>query len=515
MGNDPVGRFSPSPLLLKPFHDGTLHRHSHGTVDALHAGHLVPHPRLHREPAVAVLSRISAFTSAAGRGEGTEGEGRGVGVEGRTDIGQYEGPITGRGTRPSEVPAEPTGVPFWCRVRTVASMLALPHDRTGARIKRLRLERHLTQRALADLSTVPYSTLTKVEQGVTVASPHIIASAARALRVEVATVTGQPYTAELRQDELDVLIRPIREALDVYDLGADPDITPRPHQLLADDAESLLAIVRAGEIKRAAGQVAGLMQEATTAAHTASCTEGWLLLASTYRTAHDVASKLGFGDLTAIAPARMDWAAQRGADAVVGGMYRYMRALTYLREGQYRTGDRLICLGLSTLEQADQGRERDVLAGQPHLGAAVMAGRGQDKSRTELHLDEAERIAASTGEAVKVHWLSFGPTNVRVHRVSVAAELDEYATAAEAGSSIRFPREWPASRRSHHYAELTRAQMWTGDLPAAISNLLAARKTAPQQARYHPTIRETHAGLEAAKRQLPDSFLSYGSWLKA
>jgi hypothetical protein len=47
-------------------------------------------------------------------------------------------------------------------------------------------------------------------------------------------VTGQPYAAELRADELDVLIRPIREALDVYDLGADPDITPREHRLLAN-----------------------------------------------------------------------------------------------------------------------------------------------------------------------------------------------------------------------------------------------------------------------------------------
>ncbi|NED85997.1 transcriptional regulator, partial [Streptomyces sp. SID11233] len=43
----------------------------------------------------------------------------------------------------------------------------------------------------------------------------------------------------------------------------------------------------------------------------------------------------------------------------------------------------------------------------------------------------------------------------------------------------------------------------------------AARKAAPQQARYHATVRETYAALEAAKRQLPDSFLSYGSWLGA
>ncbi|WP_406014315.1 helix-turn-helix domain-containing protein [Streptomyces sp. NBC_00984] len=394
-------------------------------------------------------------------------------------------------------------------------MHALPHDHTGARIKRLRLERHLTQRALSDLSTVPYSTLAKVEQGVTAASPHIIASVARALRVEVATVTGQPYVTELRADELDILIQPIREALDLFDLGPDPNVSPRPHALIAADADEHLVAVRAGEIKRVAGELPGLIEEATTAAHAASARGSWQTLASTYRTAYDVSSKLGYGDLASIALARMDWAAQRASDAVVGAMSRYMRGLTYLRAGQYRTGDRLVRVGLADLEQAECGQERDVLTGQLHLGAAVMAGRAQDRARAEGHLAEAGRIAGLTGEAAHVHWLTFGPTNVDVHRVSVLAELDEYGAAAQAGKGVRIPREWPASRRSHHYAELARAQMWTGALDDAFANLLRARKSAPQQARYHQTVRETYAGLEAAKRQLPDSFLSYGSWLGA
>ncbi|MEW2707076.1 helix-turn-helix transcriptional regulator [Streptomyces koyangensis] len=392
-------------------------------------------------------------------------------------------------------------------------MSALPADHTGARIKRLRREHHLTQRALADLSGVSYSTLTKVEQGHIPVSPHVSASIARALRLSVATVLGQPYADELRADELDVLIRPIREALDVYDLGPDPEISPRPHQLLAADAEALLVSVRAGEIKQAASQVAGLIQEATTAAHLAPSTEGWLLLASLYRTAYDVAAKLGFGDLAAICLARMDWAAATAGNAVVGGMYRYMRALTYLREGQYRTGARLIALGLTTLEQAPPGRERDVLTGQLHLGAAVMAGRAQDRGLAEQHLGEAQRLATRTGEAPRVHWLSFGPTNVAVHRVSVQAELDEYGAAVEAADRLGFPTGWPASRRAYHYAEVARAQVWTGHTDEAFANLLRARKIAPQQSRYHPMVRETYLALDAGKRRLPDSFISYGVWL--
>ncbi|MEU6294811.1 helix-turn-helix domain-containing protein [Streptomyces erythrochromogenes] len=394
-------------------------------------------------------------------------------------------------------------------------MHSLPNNHTGARIKRLRLERHLLQRDVCTLAQVSYSTYTKTEQGVIPASPHLIAAVARAFGVSVATVTGQPYATELRADQLDVLIRPIREALDLYDLGADPDITPRAHQLLTDDAEALLVAVRAGEIKQTAGILPGLLQEATTAAHLAPRRDGWLLLASLYRTAYDVCSKLGYYDLAALALARMDWAAERGSDAVVGGMYRYMRALTYLRDGEYRTGQRLVQLGLSTLEQAEPSREREVVTGQLHLGAAVMAGRSKDRAAADDHLDEADRIAAGTGEAVSVHWLAFGPTNVRVHRVSVLAELDEYGQAAQVGRGVAMPSDWPASRQSHHYAELARAQLWTGQLDDSFQNLLRARKSAPQQARYHQTVRETYAGLEAARRQLPNSFLSYGSWLGA
>ncbi|EFL29512.1 XRE family transcriptional regulator [Streptomyces viridochromogenes DSM 40736] len=273
--------------------------------------------------------------------------------------------------------------------------------------------------------------------------------------------------------------------------------------------------VRAGEIKKAASDVAGLIEEGTTAAHSLNRTEGWLTLASFYRTAYDVSAKLGFSDLAQLCLARMDWAAQRGSDAVLGGMYQYLRALTYLREGKFEIGQRLVTRGLSTLQQADGTREREVVTGQLHLGGAVMAGRAHDANQALSHLEEAERIAGETGEAVRVHYLTFGPTNVKVHRVSVLAELDQYGEAVEATSGLTIPQDWPKSRTSHLFAEVARAQMWTGKLEASFENLRKARKAAPQQAKYHPTVRETYAGLEAAHRRLPESFLSFGSWLSA
>jgi transcriptional regulator with XRE-family HTH domain len=386
-------------------------------------------------------------------------------------------------------------------------------EHTGARIKRTRHRRQLTQRELADLSAVSYSTLTKVEQGVMPASPSVTGALARALSVPMTELTGQPYLEELRADHLDGLINPIREALNLYDLGADDDVTPRPYDELAADAERMCALVRATNIKLVASELPSLICEATTAAHERGDTRSWQLLASAYRTAYDVTAKLGYPDLCTVALDRMDWAAQRASDPVLAGMRQYMRALAYLRASDYKTGKRLVSLGMRILGQGEPGRELDVLTGQLHLGAAVLAGRDKDRDTAESHLAEAKRLAKITGPAEQVHWLSFGPTNVQAHRVSVYAELDLYDKAVTESRRMRIPEDWPSSRLAHHHAEVARALLWTGEPESAFTELVTARRVAPQQTRYHPTVRETYASLDMAKRRADGSFSNFGSWL--
>ncbi|MEZ7006345.1 helix-turn-helix domain-containing protein [Streptomyces sp. AD55] len=388
-----------------------------------------------------------------------------------------------------------------------------PEEHTGARIRHARKIRRLTQRELADRSHVSYSTLTKVEQGAMPASPSVIGALARALSVPVAELHGQPYLEELRQDQLDGLINPIREALNVYDLGPDPDVVPRPVGELERHAEELCALVRVTNIKQVAADLPGLIREATSTVHTVPSGRGWRLLASTYRTAYDVTTKLGYPDLCTVALDRLDWAAQKASDPVLAGMRQYLRALAYLRASDYKTGRRLIGLGMATLGQAEPGRVLDAVTGQMHLGAAVVAGRDKDQDTAREHLDEAARIAKMTGPAEKVHWLSFGPTNVGVHRVSVLTELDQYAKAVDEARYVVIPADWPPSRLAHHHAEVARAHLWTGRTDAAFKSLLTARRLAPQQTKYHPTVRETYTALESAKRRMPDTFTNYGAWL--
>ncbi|MGY1456357.1 helix-turn-helix domain-containing protein [Streptomyces sp. SS8] len=392
--------------------------------------------------------------------------------------------------------------------------MPVPYDeRTGARIARARKLRHVTQRQLAELAGLSQSTIAKVEQGLMSASPSVTGAVARALSIPVTDLTGQPYLDELRRDQLDRLIQPIREALDLYDIGSDDDPAPRGLDDLHADTEQLCAQVREGNLKRAAADLPGLIVEATAAAHTDGSDRAWRILASTYRTAYDVTGKLGHVDLSTVALDRMDWAAQRASDPVMAAIRQYMRALVHLRASHYLIGQRLVRSGLAMLEHTPASRERQVVRGQLHLGAAVLGARAQDGSTADEHLDEAERIARETGEATTVHWLAFGPTNVGVHRVASLAERDMFPEALEAAATVTVPASWPASRRSHHLAEVARAQLWTGRTDAAFRSLQEARQVSPQQTKYHPLVRETYASLMSAHRRLPHTFANYGTWL--
>jgi len=99
-------------------------------------------------------------------------------------------------------------------------------ERVGTRVATIRKIRGLTARELATSAHVSYSLLTKVESGHAAATPAFVGAVARALRVDVPRLTGQPYE-ELRGHgaRLHATIGPLRRSIDTYDLP-DETITP-------------------------------------------------------------------------------------------------------------------------------------------------------------------------------------------------------------------------------------------------------------------------------------------------
>ncbi|MEU1631191.1 helix-turn-helix domain-containing protein [Streptomyces sp. NPDC020096] len=386
-------------------------------------------------------------------------------------------------------------------------------DHTGARIAHHRKRAGLTQRGLAQKIPYSYSLLTQVETGHKPASPDLVAAVAQVLSIDVTALTGQPYVAELQQDRLAELIRPIREALDLYDLGADPDIQPRPANQLVAAAERLCLLVRATKLHDAALELPGTIAEITTAAHRSRSSDLWAALASTYRTAHDVSVKLGYYDLSTVALDRMDWAAGRASDPLLAAVRQYMRALVYFREGEYTIGQRLVTSGHGMLDQALPSRERFAVAGQLHLGASIIAARARNEGLVSSHLAEARSHAERIGEATDVLWLSFGPTNVSVHAVSASIEMRKYGEALRHAAEVEIPKGWAVSRAAHFYVDKARAQMEAGRSEAALRSLTTARRLAPQQTRYHPGARETIRGLIHLSRRTPDTLDHLAAWV--
>ncbi|MEV7122170.1 helix-turn-helix domain-containing protein [Kitasatospora griseola] len=382
----------------------------------------------------------------------------------------------------------------------------------GERIAYYRKLRKLTQRDAADLAFMSYSLWTKVEQGHMVPSKAFLASAARVLQISVSELNGQPYYAELEIDEIDSLVQGVRDALDGYDLGPDDRVRPRETLVLHAEAEDLCAQVRKTNIKSVAVRLPDLINEATTAAYLTPDSALWKILASLYRTAYDVTSKLGFSDLSMVALDRMQWTAERASDPVLAATRQYYRTLAYTRSGRMDTSRLLIASGIELAAGAPAGRERDVVYGQLHLGAAVVAARSKDGDLALEYLAEASRIASETGPAETVHWLSFGPANCGVHKVSVLTDLERYSEAVAEARGLAIPSGWAVSRHAAHVTEVAQAQLMIGRDDAALRNLSQARQLAPQQTRYSPGLRATLGVLVKQQRTPTRELAGLAKW---
>lgn len=392
-------------------------------------------------------------------------------------------------------------------------MPRLDDDHTGARIKEQRKLARLTQRQLADRIPYSYSLLNQVECGARPASADLVAAVSRALRIDVTVLTGQPYVTELQQDRLAALVRPVREALDLYDLGTNPDLTSRPGPQLIAEADRLCQQVRATHLRNAATALPQAIAELTSSAWAHPSTQLWQALGSTYRTAHDITVKLGYYDLSAVALDRMDWAANRASDACLSAVRQYMRALVYFREGEYTIGKRLITSGHDIVAAAGQTREALAVTGQLHLGASVIAARADDEAAVDRHIGEAGALADRIGDASEIHWLSFGPTNVDLHRLSTLVEMRKYDDALTQAHTLNLPPSLATSRRAHALIDRSRAEMETGLTDSALTHLVQARHAAPEQTRYHPGARETISGLVHLSRRTPDTLSHMAAWV--
>lgn len=387
--------------------------------------------------------------------------------------------------------------------------------RIGERVAALRKARDLTQRGLARRANVSYSLLTKVETGHAPATPVFVGAVARALRVDVPVVTGQPFMPDPGADRrMYAYVIDIRRSLLAYDLAAavEPDVPPRPLDEIADDVRRASDLRRRTQFVRLAAMLPALLDELTFVATTGTDgprEQAFALLAEVYYAVECLASGRGFNDVYLLAVERMTWAAEQSADPLLITAAKWGRAGPLMRDGAYRQGLALLESARADIDTATL----DGLAvlGSLHLRSSLLAARANRPDDAWSYLAEAEDLAGRTGET-NAYELSFGPANVTMHGVTTAVEMNDHARALDIGTTAG-PLDAPAERVGHTYIDLARAFLMQGDPNAALRSLQRARHAAPQQTRHHTMTREIALSIASANRGPTEELSRFLTWL--
>lgn len=207
-------------------------------------------------------------------------------------------------------------------------------------------------------------------------------------------------------------------------------------------------------------------------------------LAYLYQVACSVLTKLGELDLAMLCADKGDSVIQGVDDLAAQISLQRTIAHALLSNAQY--GDALAVID-DAVRRVPHGRlDPRVLSvvGTLHLVGAMASARQGNRAEASSHLAHAGAAAEAVGRDANYLWTSFGPTNVAIHHVSVAAELGDYQQAAALGPGID-TTGMSTERRVRHQLEVARAFHFRAKRGEALRMVLAAEAAAPEQVRRH------------------------------
>lgn len=395
------------------------------------------------------------------------------------------------------------------------------NEHIGARVAVERKLHGLTQHQLADRARVSVSLLRKVEQGSKPASAALLSSVARALRIEQAKLTGQPYfSGDRRLDAVHDLIPELRRELSLYGLPPDDD-EPVPQVSVPDLARRVAecsALVHAVDYRRLGVTLPGLLLDLRGASHATTGADRaavMLLLSETYDNAKRLAYDLGYADLGALAVSLEERAAVESEDRLAVGVASAVRAWTLTGNGAFAAAYRMLVDSIGDMEPdlPERGKPAWSVWGFLNLQAALASARSGDAPRTWEHHSAAQHAACQLDGDRDDYRLAFGPSNTAIWGVGLAVELMDGAAAVQRARQVVIPEHLPRARAGHHFLDLARGHVYNGDNRAALSSLLMARRVAPQQIRYHPMARETVYSLARDERRSTETLRSLAAWM--
>ncbi|MEW9556016.1 helix-turn-helix domain-containing protein [Nonomuraea sp. NPDC050783] len=394
------------------------------------------------------------------------------------------------------------------------SILILDQAGIGPRIAEARKLAGVTQDGLAQRVPCSKSLVSQVERGSKPATPWFIAAVARALHVDVMELTGQPYRRSTgRADQAHAGIPAVRVALTYWDAPPELEAEPRELGVLRDEVREIAALLDRIDYVALGRRLPGLIEELSAVLHSSQGARRRAvaeMLMHTFVAAKSVAYRLGYVDLTSVAVDRATQAARETDDPELLAYAAEERSQVFFASAAYRAG-------LTFLDQAHQrfdplvsGSEPGLaIAGSMHLRSAILAARMHPRRRDAWdHLNAAHEYASRIGRDTDHYGLSFGPSNVRIHEIAAAIELEDPDEALRRNEGFAPPRTLSPERSSHHYIDLARVQLMAGKPDRALDSLRRADRLSPQHTAYHPMARETVTGLLRAHTRIPEPLRS-------
>ncbi|MFI6527538.1 helix-turn-helix domain-containing protein [Streptomyces uncialis] len=142
--------------------------------------------------------------------------------------------------------------------------------------------------------------------------------------------------------------------------------------------------------------------------------------------------------------------------------------------------------------------------GALHLGAVIAAVRDSKAPTAWDLLAKARLVAARLGTDRNDFHTSFGPTNVSMHGVHLAAEEGDIREALRLADDVDVPEPGgvlPLERTTRYLVEVMHANRLAGDQYATLHMLREIMQASPEEIRYFPLVREAVQSL--LKRSRP------------
>jgi hypothetical protein len=232
------------------------------------------------------------------------------------------------------------------------------------------------------------------------------------------------------------------------------------------------------------------------------------LVALCHQAAAMILPKLGDATLAWVAAERGLQAARESGDAVV--IASLLRSVAYVHQccGRYETALRVTETAAGFMRaRLDLSSPAGLsLYGTAFLAGAMAAARSGDKAAVRDLLGQAAGAAEKLGGERNYLWTAFGPSNVLIHRVATAVELDSMQAAVRLASRVRLDRLVP-ERRARHAFDVARAYTAWGKPDEALAVLLEAERLVPEQVRGHAAGRQAAAALMEASGPRPGADL--------